>query len=266
MTILDEIFEYKRKEVALRKLRKPLDELTHEASLAAPALDFVSAIRDRSVGREGVPALIAEIKRASPSRGELAVQQAPLELAEIYQQNGAAAISVLTDERYFKGSLDYLKEISSANLGLPLLRKDFIYDPYQVVEARSAGADAVLLIAAALDVVPLYELHEKIRLSGMTPLVEVHNEQELEAVLRCDPLMVGVNNRDLRDFSVNLETTFRLRNLIPEHVCLVSESGIHTPEDVLSLAQAGVDAVLVGEALVTAADTAAKVRSLTWCE
>lgn len=261
MSVLKEIFDHKRVEVARRKRTVSQKSLEETARQAAPPLDFAAALR-----HTGMPALIAEVKRASPSKGVLAQGFDPLRLARLYAQNGAAAISVLTDERYFMGSLEDLRHIASQAPRLPLLRKDFIFDAYQVFEARFAGADAILLIAAALAPDILRELHALALLLGMAPLVEVHREEELETALTCDPLLIGINNRDLSDFSVNLETTLRLRPLIPSGVCVVSESGIHTPQDAARLAEMGVDAILVGEALVTAPDPAAAVRHLAGVE
>ena len=258
MNILDEIFAYKHQEVAERQAARPLAEVRRDAEAAAPVLDFVGALRNQTNG----PALIAEVKCASPSRGLLAKNFDPLRLASTYQANGAAAISVLTDERYFKGHLDYLRQIAKSSPRLPLLRKDFLCDPYQVYEARAAGADAVLLIAAYLDLPALCDLHALARELGMAPLVEVHSREELDMALRADPVLLGVNNRDLRDFTVRLETTLTLRPFVPPGVCLVAESGIHTAADIARLGEAGVDAILVGEALVTAPDVAAKVREL----
>jgi indole-3-glycerol phosphate synthase len=210
-----------------------------------------------------MPALIAEVKCASPSRGVMVADFDPLRMAQIYHQNGAAAISVLTDERYFHGSLEYLRQIAAQPGRPPLLRKDFLCDPYQVYEARAAGADALLLIAAHLDLAVLEDLHALSRSLGMAALVEVHSREELELALRCVPALVGINNRDLRDFTVRTSTTLALRPFIPAGVKVVSESGIHSPHDAALLAGAGVDAVLIGEALVTAPDVAAKVRSFT---
>jgi indole-3-glycerol phosphate synthase len=260
MSILAEIFAYKQQEVAERQHVTPLDDVRRAAELAPPALDFSSALRANR--KSGLPGLIAEVKCASPSRGLLVKDFDPLALAQTFQQNGAAAISVLTDERYFKGHLDYLRAIAGLQPRLPLLRKDFICDPYQVYEARAAGADAVLLIAAHLDLSSMQELHSLICDLGMAALVEVHNREELDKAMQCQPQLIGINNRDLRDFTVNLDTTLSLRPYVPAEICLVAESGIHTREDITRLAQARVDAVLIGEALVVAADVAAKVRSL----
>jgi indole-3-glycerol phosphate synthase len=213
-------------------------------------------------------ALIAEVKKASPSKGLLRHNFDPVELATIYAKNGASAISVLTDSRYFQGKLEHLTQIrkqldsSSSRLSPPLLRKDFIFHSYQVYEARAAGADALLLIAAVLndqEIVDLLALTHKL---GMTALIEVHNRAELERVLPLQPRLIGVNNRDLRDFSVDLNTCIELRRHVPTDVCFVAESGIHTAADVARLAQEGIDAILVGEALVKAKDVGKKVREL----
>jgi indole-3-glycerol phosphate synthase len=207
--------------------------------------------------------LIAEIKHKSPSRGVLKKDFKPLTLAETYAENGAAAISVLTDEIYFGGSLEILKTIHAKALGLPLLRKDFIFERYQLLEARAAGASAVLLIAAMLEDRQLVDLIAESRALSLTPFVEVHNESELERALNADALVIGINNRDLHDFSVNLETSLKLARLCPPEIVIVAESGINSTEDIQRLSEANVDAVLVGEALVTAADIASKVRSLS---
>ncbi|MEA3377388.1 MAG: indole-3-glycerol phosphate synthase TrpC, partial [Chloroflexota bacterium] len=220
-------------------------------------LDFAAALR-----RQGV-SLIAEVKRASPSKGLLCPDLSSLDLAQTYARNGAVAISVLTDLRFFHGSLDDLARIRHGLDGdIPLLRKDFIFDPYQVYEARAFGADAVLLIAAVLSDESLTELLSLTRELGIAGLVEVHNEEEIACVLPLEPCVVGINNRDLRDFSVDLDTFGRLRSLVPGHIIAVAESGVRTAEDVQRLAVLGADGALVGEALVTAQDPAAKVREL----
>lgn len=270
MNILDEIFAHKRVEVERRKQLEPLEGLQAQIEHVSPPIDFTGALRPAVFGlQRQSPALIAEVKCASPSRGLLTSHFDPPALARLYAENGAAAISVLTDERYFKGHLDYLRRVAvevkeSALIGrqLPLLQKDFIFDRYQVYEARCVGADAILLIVAALEPARLFQLHALAAELGMTALIEIHNREELEIALDCGPNLVGINNRDLKDFSVDLETTLSLQPLIPREVCLVSESGIHTVRDIRLLASAGVDAVLVGEALVTAPNVAAQVRSL----
>jgi indole-3-glycerol phosphate synthase/phosphoribosylanthranilate isomerase len=257
MTILDDIFAYKRAELVKRKQARPLAGVQAEAEQAAPPRDFVVALRE-SASR---PALIAEVKCASPSRGLLVADFDPLRLAHTYQQNGGAAISVLTDEHFFQGHLDDLKAIR-AEVDLPLLRKDFVFDPYQVYETRAAGADAVLLIAAMLSDEELRALYCLTRELGMMALVEVHDEGEIRRVLALQPRLIGVNNRDLGTFQVDIEATARLRPFVPPDVTLVAESGIHTAADVARLARIGADAMLVGESLVVAGDTAAKVREL----
>jgi len=263
MTILDEIFAHKRLEVAEKQRRLPLAEVERAAQATAPARDFTGALLE-AAALNGSPALIAEIKRASPSRGPLAPGLDPLALAHTYQQNGAAAISVLTDEHYFQGSLADLQAVTGSAIRLPVLRKDFLCDPYQVYEARQAGADAVLLIVAGLSPADLAQLYALAGSLGMASLVEVHNMAELEIALSLNPVLVGINNRDLRDFSVKLDTSMTLIRHIPEGVCVVAESGIHTAADVRRLAAGGVNAILVGEALVTAVDIPAQVRSLAW--
>ncbi|MEO0565682.1 MAG: indole-3-glycerol phosphate synthase TrpC, partial [Chloroflexota bacterium] len=186
----------------------------------------------------------------------------PVHLARTYAANGAAMLSVLTDEQFFKGHLDYLREIRAA-VKIPLLRKEFVVDTYQVYEARAAGADAVLLIVAALDDAQLADLHALIIQLGMTPLVEVHNEAELERALKLNPMLIGVNNRDLKTFDVDLETTGRLAQLVPDNVTLVAESGMKSTVDVHHMGTLGAHAVLIGEGLVTAPDIGAAVRSFS---
>ncbi|HQE91934.1 MAG TPA: indole-3-glycerol phosphate synthase TrpC [Anaerolineae bacterium] len=252
-TILDEIIAHKREEVARQKQARPPAAVIAEAASAPPPRDFLAALQTPGVS------LIAEVKKASPSKGLLCPDFDPLGLARAYAANGAAAISVLTDARFFQGSLDDLRAVRQA-VNVPVLRKDFIIDPTQVYEARAAGADAALLIVAALDDATLHDLYVLIRQLGMAALIEVHNAAELERALSLHPRLVGVNNRDLRTFHVTLDTTAALRPHIPAEVVVVAESGIHTPADVARLAASGVDAMLVGEALVTAEDVAEKVR------
>jgi len=264
MTILDEIFAHKKSEMAAAHLAKPLDVIRAEAEAAPIPADFVSALRSLSYAGKPRPALIAEVKKASPSKGLLCPDFDHQHLAYTYAENGAAAISVLTDEKYFQGHLDYLSQIHAALPDVPLLRKDFIFDPYQVYEARAAGASAVLLIAAYLDSDLIADLHALILAMEMTPLVEVHDANELRAAEKLSGLkLLGVNNRDLRDFSVKLDTCLALRPQVSPDICFVAESGIHTLSDVLRLAEAGVDAMLIGEALVVAPDVGMKVRTLS---
>jgi len=259
--ILDSIVAHKRKELAGWKAAVPQARLEEAAIQQAPPLDFAAALRQPGVS------LIAEIKRASPSRGVLRPELDPGQLAVTYVEGGAAAISVLTDERFFQGSLSDLAAVKNAlrqaGREVPVLRKDFILDVYQIYQARVYGADAILLIVAILETEDLAELLALARELGMEALIEVHCEEELDRVLPLGPSIIGVNNRDLHDFSVDLATTLRLQPYIPRSAILVSESGIHCRADVERLARAGVDAILVGEALVTAEDVAGKIRELS---
>jgi indole-3-glycerol phosphate synthase len=263
MTILDDIIKYKRTEELPRRMELNEPSLVQATALLAPRPnDFVAVLR---AGKR--VALIAEVKKASPSKGLLRARFDPVELATAYANNGAAAISVLTDTKYFQGRLGYLTQIKqhlsqNGERAVPVLRKDFIFHPYQVYEARAAAADALLLIAAVLKDKELADLLALTRKLKMTALIEVHNKKELERVLPLQPRLLGVNNRDLGDFSVDLNTCIELRQYVPNEVCFVAESGIHNAADVARLAQEGVDAVLVGEALVKAKDVGAKVRQL----
>jgi indole-3-glycerol phosphate synthase len=254
-TILDEIVDWKRIEVAACKRARPPADVQRAAMRAPPSRDVISALQCPGIS------LIAEVKRASPSKGPLRPDLDPAALAREYEESGAAAISVLTDRRFFQGGLDDLRAVRQA-VNLPVLRKDFVIDPYQVYEARAAGADLILLIVAVLgddDLAALYALTCSL---GMSALVEVHDEEELARALAADPRIVGVNNRDLRTWRVDLGTTARLRARIPDDIMVVAESGVHTPADVAWLAKIGADAMLVGEALVRAEDVGAKVRWL----
>jgi indole-3-glycerol phosphate synthase len=263
-TFLTRILDHKRDEVARQQAKVPLAALEARAAAAPPVRDFAAALRQP----ERVT-LIAEVKKASPSKGVLIENFDPLALAQTYTAGGASAISVLTDVRFFQGSLKFLEGIrqtqASGPQAAPLLRKDFLIDPYQVYEARAYGADALLLIAAALDDPTMAALLALTHELGMQALVEVHNERELERALAVGASVIGVNNRDLHSFVTQLETTERLAARLPaqDRPLLVSESGISSAADVARLASYGVDAILVGEALVTAPDTAARVRELS---
>jgi indole-3-glycerol phosphate synthase len=256
--VLHKILAHKQAEIAGLDLAA-LKRAAQQAPAPRPFLPPVS--------EGGRVRLVAELKRASPSKGLLAPGADMLALARTYAENGAAALSVLTDERFFMGSLDTLRRLRREPHGLPLLRKDFILAPEQVYESRAAGADAMLLIAAALPDdygrCGLHSLHALALDLGLTPLVEVHTRPELERVVALDGLrLVGINNRDLHTFNVSLETTAELRPLLPPGVGVVSESGISTAEHMARLRDLNVDAALVGEALVTAPDVGAKVREL----
>lgn len=257
--MLPRILEHKRQEVA------GLDELALRRAAEARPLPPAPFLAPQAADADGWPRLIAEVKRASPSRGLLAPNMDEVDIARVYASNGAAAISVLTDEKFFLGRLSTLAALRAAGVTLPLLRKDFVLTRAQVYETRAAGADAVLLIAAALlDDGELADLHALALALGLTPLVEVHTAAEVHRVLRLAGLrLVGINNRDLGTFVVSLDTTEQLRPLIPPEVAVVAESGIFTRADVARLGAAGVQAVLVGEALVTASDIGAKVRELS---
>jgi indole-3-glycerol phosphate synthase len=256
MTILDNIVADKLREVAAAKMQVPQAKLCDALAAAPPVRDFFAALDGHGTIR-----LIAEVKKASPSRGVIREVFQPVEIARTYQEHGAACISVLTDGPYFQGSLDYLRQIRAA-VDLPVLRKDFIIDPYQVVEARAAGADAVLLIAECLDDGQIRTLHDAIVELGMTPLVELYEPANLPRVLAIGARLIGINNRDLRTFEVDLEHTLRVRREVPAPVRVVAESGIRTRADVEMLERAGVDAMLVGETLMARADIGAAVDEL----
>lgn len=254
--MLDRIITDKRGEVEQRKQRFPLTVLQETIAERQTPLDFAGALRGDGTR------LIAEVKRASPSRGLLCPEFDPVKLAKTYAANGAAAISVLTEEKYFQGSLDHLAAIRK-EVKLPLLRKDFIFDHYQVYESRAYGADALLLIVAILDQGQLGELLSLSHNLGMDCLVEVHNEAEVARALDSGAEVIGINNRDLKTFKVDIKTTRRLRPLIPAGYTVVSESGIRSGENVAELKGWGINAILVGETLVTAADIPAKMREIT---
>ena len=256
--ILDQILADKMLDLEARKRGLPLAGLQRTALGQPPPLDFASALRG-----DGIQ-LIAEIKKASPSRGIIRADFDPPEIARSYASNGASAISVLTEPRYFQGSINYLNDIREA-LGdkrLPLLRKDFLTDPYQIYESRAFGADSLLLIAAILNLEKLKELLDLSHDLGMNCLVEVHNEAELEITLKSQARIIGINNRDLNTFNVDLTTTERLRPLIPSDRIVVSESGIKDRSDMEKLRQWGVDAVLIGESLMSAPNIAVRMKEL----
>ncbi|MEK7241802.1 MAG: indole-3-glycerol phosphate synthase TrpC, partial [Planctomycetota bacterium] len=254
--ILDEIYKHKLLEVEESKERISLSGLEEALAGLAPTRDFEAALRTG----EGIK-LIAEIKAASPSLGVLREGLDPVALALEYQKAGATAISVLTDQKFFHGSLSNLERVRKT-VDLPLLRKDFIIDGYQLYEARVAGADAVLLIARLLDKKTLSAFLEVAGQLGLACLVEVHTEEELKKVLDTHAGLIGINNRDLDTFKVDLNTTLKLLPLIPVDRIVVSESGIHNREDVRRLEKAGVKAILVGEALVRSKDVASKIKEL----
>ena len=254
--ILDTILEHKRQEVAQNKNRLPIAELIARARDQQKPRDFRAAIAGRGRIR-----LIAEMKKASPSAGVIREDFAPGELAAPCEKAGAAAISVLTDERFFQGSPDYVAAVKD-RVGIPVLRKEFIVDEYQVYESRVAGADALLLVVGALTRSELQRLWELARELGMYALVEVHSEAEVESALNAGAEIIGINNRDLDTFRTDVNTTVKLRRLLGDDKIVVSESGISTRKDVELLERVSVDAVLVGEIIMRSADVGAKVKEL----
>lgn len=257
--ILQKILARKREEVAERTARVPLDELKRRAAGASAPRGFARALRARIA--QGKPAVIAEIKKASPSKGLLRANFYPTKIAKSYEHHGATCLSVLTDRDFFQGADEHLQEARAA-CSLPVLRKDFTIDPYQVTEARALGADCILLIVAALDDVRLRELTTLARDVGLDVLVEVHDAAELDRALALDTPLIGINNRDLRTFEVKLETTLNLLGRIPKDRITVTESGIHTPADVARMRQNGVNAFLVGEAFMKAEQPGLKLAEL----
>jgi len=258
-TILDEILNHKAEELAIRKSSRPLSALqTQIASLPAPR-GFISALRQRT--EAGTAAVIAEVKKASPSKGVIRADFDPVAIATSYQAGGAACLSVLTDEKFFQGSDRYLQDVRAA-VTLPLLRKDFVIDEYQVHEARALGADCVLLIVAALDIMQLTVLHQCANNLGLDVLIEVHDRNELDAALSLNPAMIGINNRNLKTFETSLATTWQLLDSIPAGTLVVTESGIHTKADVAAMLKRNVRAFLVGEAFMRAEDPGSALMSL----
>jgi indole-3-glycerol phosphate synthase len=260
MSILAEIITHKRTEIAALDVQS----LRHAAESSPAPRDFLAAIKHRRFGTR--PSLIAELKRASPSKGILAPHLDLFQVADIYTQNGAAAISVLTDEKFFMGKLETLRELRFTKKSeVPLLKKDFTINEVQLYEARANGADAILLIAAALTDDKLFaDLHACALSLGLTALVEVHDEAETERALKLkDVKLIGINNRNLATFEVSLETTEHLRPMISDNIAVVAESGIFTSSDVDRLANINIDAILVGEALITSNDISAKMRELS---
>ena len=257
--ILARIVARKRAEVAERKARRSAGALEAEASRAGAPRGFAAALRARIAA--GDPAVIAEIKRASPSRGLLREPFHPDEIAASYQRGGAACLSVLTDLDFFRGADAHLAQARAA-CALPVLRKDFVIDPYQVIEARALGADCILLIAACLSDAALAGLGERAAELGMDVLIEVHDAAELERALALPGRLIGINNRDLHTFTVDLDTTLSLRARIPAERVLVTESGIHSAAEVTRMRARGVHAFLVGEAFMRAADPGARLHEL----
>ena len=257
--ILKNIIARKIEEIAKGCQRISLLEMSHRVELGGEVRGFETALRNKTNNQQA--AVIAEIKRASPSKGLLRRNFEPANIAKSYQQGGAACLSVLTDKDYFQGSNVHLQEARAA-CTLPVIRKDFIIDTYQVYEARSIGADCILLIVSALEDASLLELSGLAQHLGMDVLVEVHDQQEMERALALGASMIGINNRNLHTFEVNLDTTLSMVSMLPEEVLLVTESGIHTPQHVQTMQDHDVHAFLVGEAFMRAEDPGRELLSL----
>jgi indole-3-glycerol phosphate synthase len=254
--ILNKILAVKAQEVAAALSAKPLPVIRSEAQQALPARDFVAAIRSKIAA--GQPAVIAEIKKASPSKGVIREDFHPAGIAQSYAQHGAACLSVLTDEQFFQGNAEYLKQARAA-CELPVLRKDFMVSEYQIYQARAMGADAILLIAAALSLKQMQAFEKLAQQLGMAVLVEVHDGKELEVALQLKTPLIGINNRNLRTFKVSLQTTLDLLEQIPADRIVVTESGIFTAQDVRLMRNHQVHTFLVGEAFMRAADPGAEL-------
>ncbi len=257
--ILKKITAYKREEIASAKLNRPVMQIEAEARLADPVRPFAAALAAKIA--QGVPALIAEIKKASPSKGLIRAEFNPPALARAYEAGGAACLSVLTDKPSFRGEAAFLKAARDAT-ALPVLRKDFMLDLYQVPESRAMGADCILIIMACTEDALAADLMAAARHYGMDALIEVHSEEELDRAFALDARLVGINNRDLTTFETSLETTERLAARIPSGTLIVSESGIFTPADIERLTAAGAKAFLVGESLMRQDDVAEATRAL----
>lgn len=255
--MLEKIIAKKREEVATHKAKKPLKALEEVIAEMPPTRDF-------SVALQREIAIIAEIKRRSPSRGLMREDFDPANIALLYEKNGAAAVSVLTDEAFF-GGCDSDVAIVKKTVNLPVLRKEFIISPYQIYETRAIGADAILLIASALGENRLREYREKAESLGLAALVEIHSLKELQAAISSDARIIGINNRDLRTFKTDIHVSLSLAPLIPKGIIAVSESGIETRHDIEALAEAGIHVFLIGGALVSSSDIGAKLRELLPC-
>lgn len=258
--ILQRIVEVKRQEVSQAQVRLPLAEVMADAYRRPTTRDFLGAIRAKHA--QGQSAVIAEIKKASPSKGVIRADFIPADIAQSYAEHGAACLSVLTDKQFFQGTSDYLKQ-ARASCHLPVLRKDFMVDVYQIYESRVMGADCILLIAACLDDAAMEHMESVAIDLGMSVLVEVHDEAEMGRALRLKTPLIGVNNRDLRSFEVSLDTSVRLSKLVPDNRILVAESGVSAPKDVAYLQQeAGVKTYLVGEAFMRQAEPGEALSNL----
>jgi indole-3-glycerol phosphate synthase len=257
--ILDKIVAVKHQEVAAAKKRTSLEAMRADAESRVLTRDFVGALRSKIAA--GKPAVIAEVKKASPSKGVIRADFIPADIAQSYAEHGAACLSVLTDQQFFQGQIDDLKQ-ARASCQLPVLRKDFMVDAYQIYESRAKGADAILLIAACLSDAQMAEFEAIARSLDMAVLVEVHDQPELERALQLKTPLLGINNRNLKTFEVSLDTTLTLRAQVPQDRILVTESGIHTRDDVLRMGAAGVNAFLVGEAFMRAPEPGEALEAL----
>jgi indole-3-glycerol phosphate synthase len=257
--ILDKIVAVKHQEVTAVKRRKSLDVVRADAESRVLTRDFVGALRAKIAS--GKPAVIAEIKKASPSKGVIREDFIPADIAQSYAEHGAACLSVLTDMQFFQGEVDFLKQ-ARASCQLPVLRKDFMVDAYQIYESRSMGADCILLIAACLDDAQMKDFEAIARGLDMAVLVEVHDAAELERALKLKTPLLGINNRNLKTFEVSLDTTLALKGMVPADRLLITESGIHVRDDVLRMGSAGVNAFLVGEAFMRAPDPGVALAAL----
>ena len=257
--ILQKILRTKQEEIAARSAVRPLAQLAEEAASASPVRGFIQSMRQRIAA--GDSAVIAEIKKASPSKGLIRADFDPPAIAASYERGGAACLSVLTDAPYFQGHESYLQTARAA-CQLPVIRKDFIVDPYQVFEARAIGADCILLIVAALADAQMMDLYALATELGMDVLIEVHDKEELVRALRLNAPLIGINNRNLRTFETSLQTTLDLLPDVPADVLLVTESSIHTQADVKLMREHGVDAFLVGEAFMRAEDPGSELHKL----
>ena len=257
-TILDTIIAHKQAEIRERQLGTPLAEMTARAASMPPPRDFLAALQTPKIGSV---ALIAEVKKASPSAGIIRADFDPVQIARIYEDSGASCLSVLTDEKFFQGHDSYLQAVCET-VALPVIRKDFVVDPWQIYESRALGADAVLLIVAALTPMQIADYQALAHELGMAALVEVHTENEMEVALGANARLIGINSRNLNTFVTDLGAVERLAAMVPADVTLVAESGLKTPADVKRVAEAGAKAILVGETLMRANDIGAATREL----
>ncbi len=257
--ILKKILARKAEEIASRKQRMPVETLQEIAGDIEAPRGFAAALHSKASTKK--PAIIAEIKKASPSKGIIRENFKPLEIAQDYAMNGASCLSILTDKDFFKGSEAYL-QMARESCPLPVLRKDFMIDPYQIYESRALGADCILLIVAALEDEQMYELAQTTQQLGMDILVETHNEEELQRALKLDTSLIGINNRNLRSFETSLQTTLDLKQNIPEDKLIITESGIHTKEDIQLMMDHEIYTFLIGEAFMRAEFPGQKMREL----